>query len=209
MIHGAGPHLPWDAATEEWLQAAPEPHVARSGDVSSLVRAPLPPRIAVHTTNMLQATEIHTWARRAATLRGLPPEGGAAWLTVAHFKHRGPVYDDALSRLGDILGPPLLMLPFAVAAALRRELDSCEELRVWWEVVADGNLRALLHPGAADECQWGALIPHLAGRHTYMATPPQGHPRPELDDLISAFHDHRILPDDTWQEVQQKTLSRD
>ena len=36
--------------------------------------------------------------------------------------------------------------------------------------------------------------------------PPRGHPRPEWDDLIAAFHDHGILPDDTWQEVRQKTL---
>ena len=58
-------------------------------------------------------------------------------------------------------------------------------------------------------CQWGALVPHLAGRHTYMATPPQGHPRSAWDDLIAAFQDHGILPDDTWQEVWQKTLGRD
>ena len=28
------------------------------------------------------------------------------------------------------------------------------------------------------------------------------------DDLISAFHDHGVIPDDTWQEVRQKTLGR-
>ena len=39
--------------------------------------------------------------------------------------------------------------------------------------------------------------------------PPQGHPRPAWDDLIAAFHDHGTLPDDTWQEVRQKTLGRD
>ena len=66
------------------------------------------------------------------------------------------------------------MLPTDLAAALRQELDSCEGLRVGWEAVADGNLLALLHRDAADECQWGALVPHLAGRHTYMATPPLG-----------------------------------
>ena len=95
---------------------------------------------------------------------------------MAHFKTGGPVYDDALSRLGDILGPLLLMLPTDLAAALRQELDSCEGLRVGWEAVAEGNLLALLHRDAADECQWGALVPHLTGRHTYMASPPGGTP---------------------------------
>ena len=101
------------------------------------------------------------------------------------------------------------MLPTNLAAVLRQELDSCEGLRVGWDAVADGNLLALLHRGAADECQWGALVPHPTGRHTYMATPPQGHPRPAWDDLIAALHDHGILPDDAWQKVRQKTLGRD
>ena len=61
----------------------------------------------------------------------------------------------------------------------------------------------------AGGCQWGALVPQLAGHHKYMTKPPRGHPRPAWDDLIAAFHDHRILPDDTWQEVRQKTLGRD
>ena len=53
------------------------------------------------------------------------------------------------------------------------------------------------------------LAPHLTRRHVYMATPPRGHPRPAWNDLIGAFHDHGILHDDTWREVQQKTLGRD
>ena len=128
---------------------------------------------------------------------------------MAHFKAGGPVYDDALSRLGDTQGPLLLMLPTNIAAALRQELDGCEGLRVRWEAVADGTLLALLHRNAANRFQWDALTPHLTGRHVYMATPPQGHPRPAWDDLIPAFHDHGILPDDTWREVQRKTLGRD
>ena len=52
-------------------------------------------------------------------------------------------------------------------------------------------------------------MPHPTGRHTYMTTPPRGHPRPMWNDLIAAFQDHRILPDDTWQAVRQKTLDRD
>ena len=61
-----------------------------NGDVSSLIRAPLPPRIVLHTANVLRATEIHTWGSQAAILRWLPPEGGAARPTVAHFKRGSP-----------------------------------------------------------------------------------------------------------------------
>ena len=209
MIRGTGPNRQWDAAAEEWLQAAPEPPAGWIGDVSSLIRAPIPPRMVLHTANVLRATEIQTWGRDAATIRCGSPEGGVARLTVAHVKTGGPMYDDALSRLGDILGPLLLMLPTNLAAALRQELDSCEGLRAGWDAVADGNLLTLLHQDATDECQLGALVPHLARRHTYMATRPQGHPCPAWDDLIAAFHDHGIIPDDTWQEVRQKMLGRD
>ena len=119
------------------------------------------------------------------------------------------MYDDALSRLDDTQELLLLMLPTDLAAALGQDLDSCDELRVEQEAVADGNLLALLHRDAADQCQWDMLASHLTGRQVYMATPPGGHPRPAWDDLIAAFHDHGILPDDTWREVQQKTFSRD
>ena len=176
MICGAGPDHPWDTSAKEWLQAAPEPQAGWSGDVSSLIRAPVPPRIVHHTANVLRAREVHTWGRDAATIRWLPPEGGAARLTVAHFKTGGPVYDDALSRLGDILGPLLLMLPTGLATALRQELDSCDGLRVGWEAVPDGSLLALLHRDAADACQWHTLVPHLTRRHVYMATPPGDSP---------------------------------
>ena len=128
---------------------------------------------------------------------------------MAHFKAWRPVNDDALSRLGDTQGPLLLMLPTNTAAALRQELDGCEGLRVGWEAVAERTLLAVLQGDAANGCQWDALAPHLTGRHVYMATPPQGHPHPAWDDLIAAFHDHGILPDDTWREVQRKTLGRD
>ena len=116
--------------------------------------------------------------------------------------------DAFFSYLKNSLFTPLLR-PTDIAAALRQELDGCERLRVGWEAVADSTLLALLHRDAAKGCQWDALAPHLTGRHVYMATPPQGHPRPAWDDLIAAFHDHEILPNDTWREVQRKTLGRD
>ena len=130
MIRRAGPDHPWDTAAKGWLQAASEPQAGWNGHVSSLIRAPVPPCIVLHTTNVLRATDIHPWGRDAATIRWHPPEDGAARLAVAHFKTGGPVYDDALSRLEDTQGPLLLMLPTDVAAALRQELDSCDGLRV-------------------------------------------------------------------------------
>ena len=198
MIRGAGPDHPWDAAAEERLQAAPEPHVGRSRDVSLFIRAPLPPRIALHSTNMLQATEIHTWGREAATLQWLLPEGGATRLTVAHFKNGGLVYDDALSRLGDIPVTLLLMLSTDLAAALCRELDSWEGLRVGWEAAPQKSVSGAL---------WYPTSP--GATRTWRPPPPRGHARPEWDDLIAAFHSHEILPDEMWQEVRQKTLGRD
>ena len=135
-----------------------------------------PPRIVLHAANILRATEIRKCRHAAATVRWHPSEDGATQLAVAHFKAGGPLYDDALSRLGVTQGPLLLMLPTDIAAALRQELDGCEGLRVGWQAVADGTLLALLHQDAANGCQWNALTPHLTGRHMYMATPPEGHP---------------------------------
>ena len=91
-----------------------------------------------------------------------PPKGGADRITVAHFKDRGLTYDDALSRLSDAPGPLLLMPPTELAAALCRELDSCNGLRMGWEAVADGTLLALLHRDAADRCLWDAPFPPLS-----------------------------------------------
>ena len=131
----------------------------------------------LHAANVLQATEIHTWGCDAATIRWLPPEGGATRLTVAHFKDGGPTYDDALSRLSDIPGPLLLMLPTDLAAALRRELDKCNGLRVGWEAVADGTLLVVLHRDTADKCPVGRTCapPHRAP-HVYDDPPPGGTP---------------------------------
>ena len=207
-IRGAGPDHPWDAATGEWLQAAPGPQTGWTGDVSSLVRTPVPPRIVLHAANVLRATEIRTWGHAAATVRWHPPEDGAAQRAVAHFKAGEPVYDDTLSRLGDTQGPLLLMLPTGMAAALRQELDGCEGLRVGWEAVADGTLLALLHRDTANGCRWDALTPHLTGRHVYMASPPRGHPRPGVGRPHRRLPRPRYLPrrhvaggpaEDAWQ----------
>ena len=153
MIRGAGPDNPWDAAAKEWLQAAPGRQAGRNGDVSLLIRVPISPRFVLHTTNVLPVTEIHTWGRDAATIRWLPPEDGAARLAMAHSKTGEPVYDDALSRLGDTLDFLSLMLPTDLAAALRQGLDSCDGMLVGWEAVADGSLLALPDRDAADECR--------------------------------------------------------
>ena len=64
-------------------------------------------------------------------------------------------------------------------------------------------------PGRRERVPVGRLVPHLTGCHTVMTTLPRGHPCPAWDDLMAGFHDHGILPDDTWQEVQQKTLGSD
>ena len=168
-----------------------------------------PPCIVLHAANLLRATEIRRWGHDTATVRWHPPEDGAAQLAEAHFNTGGPVYDDALSRLGDTQGPLLPMLSTDLAAALRQELDGCEGLRVGSDAVADGTLLALLHRDAGNGCEWDTLAPHLTGRHVYMATPHQGHPCPAWDDLIAAFHDHGTLRDDMWREVQRKRLGRD
>ena len=70
MIRGAGPDHPWDTATKEWLQAAPGSQTGWTGDVSPLIRAPVPPRIVLHAANVLRVTEIHQWGH------GRPPSDG-------------------------------------------------------------------------------------------------------------------------------------
>ena len=191
--------------------AASGPRAANSMDWGRVLtrQDARPPRIVLHAANLLRATEVRRWEHDTATVRWHPPEEGAAQLAVAHFNTRGPVYDDALSRLGNTQGPLLLMLPTDLAAALRQDLDGCDGLRVGWDAVADGTLLALLHQDAANGCQWDTLAPHLTGRHVYMATPHQGHPCPAWDNLSAAFNDHGTLPDDTWREAQRKMCGRD
>ena len=90
--------------------------------------APPRPRLVLHTANILSAAEIRTWGCDAATVQSFPPEEEGTRLTVGHLKTGRPTYDDALSRLGDIPGPLLLMLPTDLAAALRLELDGYDGL---------------------------------------------------------------------------------
>ena len=163
MIRGAGPDHPWDAATGKWLQAAPGPHTGLTGDVSSLVRTLVPPRIILHAANVLRATKIRKWVHATATVRWHPPEDGAAQLAMAHFKNGGPVYDDALSRLGDTQGPLLLMLPkgtdtmFAPGTALPGAVgDPTTQHRV---------LRGVLQPG--DKPPARALAQITSGKAGY------------------------------------------
>ena len=74
-------------------------------------------------------------------------------------------------------GPCSSCSPPTLAAAVRREPDSCERLRVGWQAIADGTLLALFLRDVADGYQSGALFPDLARHHTYMTTPPGVHPR--------------------------------
>ena len=70
MIRGAGPDHPWDAATGAWLQAAPGPQTGWTGDVSSLVRTPVP---LASSFTPPTCSGLRRYAR-GDTLR--PPSGG-------------------------------------------------------------------------------------------------------------------------------------
>ena len=174
VIHWAGPQRPRDVETTEWLQAAPKPHTGWQGNVSSLLRAPLPPQLVLQTANILRAAEICTRGRDTASIRCFPPVEGGARLILAHYKRGEPGYNDALSGLGYLSGPLLVMLSTNPAAALCGEMDGYAWLRVLWEAIADGSLLALFNRSTADGCRWNALAPHLTGRQKYMTTT-QGH----------------------------------
>ena len=57
-ITGAGSERLWDAKAVTWLRTARLPHTRWRADLSSLPRKPLPPRLVLHTANILQATNI-------------------------------------------------------------------------------------------------------------------------------------------------------
>ena len=65
-------------------------------------------------------------------------------------------------------------------------------------------------PGRRERVPMGcADAPFHRAPRVHGNSPPGGNPRPAWDDLTAAFHDHGILLDDTWREVQRKTLGRD
>ena len=99
------------------------------------------------------------------TIPWLPPEGGDTQLTEAQFREGGPLYDQAMSRLGSLRRPLLLLLPSDLATAPRRELDNHAEVRVGWEAVTNDALLALLHRGVSS-------YPTSTGT-TPMCQPPQ------------------------------------
>ena len=86
---------------------------------------PPPPRLVLPAANMLQATEIREWERKTAT------EERDTQFTLAYFHKRGAMYDDALSCLGGLRGPLLLMLPSHLVTLLRCELEDHTEQRQW------------------------------------------------------------------------------
>ena len=118
------------------------------------------------------------------------------------------MYNDYLSRLGGLHGPPLLEAPSSLVTVLRRELHRHAEASLGWEAVANDGLLALLHPHGAGGHRLEALMFHPDSHQTYVLPPPE-QPRPGWEDLIAAFHDHVLLPTDTWHPVGGKTLSRD
>ena len=126
VIRGAGPDQPWDTETGEWLQAAPGLQTGWTGDVSSLVRTPVPPRIVLCRQRTPGYGDTHMGTRRGRRPvappggRGRPARRGALQRWGAGIRRR----------LGDTQGSLLLMLPTDIAAALRQELDGCEGLRV-------------------------------------------------------------------------------
>ena len=78
VICAAGPESPWDAAATEWLKAAAEPHTGSRGDVSSLLRAFLPPPPSCSRPPM--CSEPQRYAHGGATQ---PLSGGSLRRTVA------------------------------------------------------------------------------------------------------------------------------
>ena len=164
-----------------------------------------------------QTGEVHTWGCDTATIRWLPLEGGATRLTVAHFKDGGPTYNDALAGRHSLAGVPAgrqsgAPAPHALHQPRRRTAPGAERSPQAEGRVGGGCGRHPAGPpppGRRGRVPVGCYCaaPHRAP-HVYDA-PPKGHPGPAWDDLIAASHEDGIVPDDTWQEIRQKTLSRD
>ena len=80
VTRGAGPERPSDAATTEWLQAAPRSDTGWRGDVSSFLLAPLPPPPrAPHLQHTLSRGDTDVGVRCSHHL--VAPSGGRGHLT--------------------------------------------------------------------------------------------------------------------------------
>ena len=210
MIRGAGPDHLWDAATKKWLQAAPGPQTGWTGDLSSLVRAPVPP---LHRPSRRERApgygDTHMGTRHGHHLMA-PPGGRGHPAHSGALQNRWGRYTTTpcpgwATQVGpySLCSPPALQLRSAISwtAATSSEWSGRQSrTATYWP--SSTRRRGRVPMGYA------RAPPHRAPR-VYGNPPPQGHPRPAWDDLIAAFHDHGILPDDTWREVQRKTLGRD
>ena len=209
VIRGAGPDHPWDAETGEWLQAAPGPQTGWTGDVSSLVRTPSPPphRPSVHQrTPGYGDTQMGTRPghRRVAPPRGRgrPARRGALQSWGAGIRRR-PVPAGQ---------HPGALAPHAPHRHCSRAVPGAGQLRRAASGMGGSRGRHPTGPpppGRPERVPIGCADAPPHGVPRVHGNPPQGHPRPAWGYLIAAFHDHGILPDDTWREVQRKTLGRD
>ena len=175
--------MPLEPPTELWRH------------LSFLLRSLPPPRLVLHAATYYRPQSYAGWGGTRPLSGGSPPKG-VTWPTVAHLQKGRETYNDALSRLGGLLGPLLLMVPLDLTAALRRELDDHTEVRVGWKAVADSVLLALLDRGGATGHQWDALMPDSDGHHTYVSAAPSV-PARVSDNLIAAFNDHGVRRTDT------------
>ena len=78
-----GPRSPAGRGAEGLLRAAPGPHPGWSGDVSPLMRAPLPPALYSEPPTCSKPQRYTPWGCNVATIWWLPPEGGATRLTIS------------------------------------------------------------------------------------------------------------------------------
>ena len=118
------------------------------------------------------------------------------------------MYHDALSRLGGLPGPLLLMIPSDLATR---------------SMPRTGQPHRSEHGLGGSWQRHPAGLPplgryRLASVRRFHAPPRQrphlcvgrpGLPRLQWDNPMAAFHDHGLRSTDTWQMVREKTLRRD
>ena len=194
-IRGGGPDHPSDTAAKEWLQAAPEPLAGWSGDVSSLIRVTVPPpHRHPHRQRVPSHGGTHMGTRRGH--QPVAPPGGRSC----------PAHRGALQNWGTcVRRRPVpagrhsgTLTPHAPHGPCNRAAPGAGQLR-----------RAAGRVGGSRG--WQPTGPPPPGRRRrvpvgHASAPPHrvprvyGKPPPRL---IAAFHDHGVLPDDTWQEVRR------